>query len=304
LSDCVNEGKCTSSEPCECTPEGECTRPKLLELSPDPATLNCRGAQDCKDTIQDCFENECSCVPGEASLWGSCEVIPCQFTPDCGRLERCIGIQDASCVCNLGSCVVSGGLWFRSPDYTPECTTYQDCDCKGNKTACFCRNDFCREEAWECHEASDCKNLEKCKDKDCTCSGNTCEFECNVEADCAGNSCNTDLGYKCKCEESLCRHERLPQECEDISECVGLGKCQADQPCDCVQGFCTKPWYLYQDKPHLNCRTSQDCLDSILECGNGLNHCPCRDIEKITDYQEQGRCSIEPIPTKAPQPDA
>lgn len=50
----------------------------------------------------------------------------CSFSPDCKEVPRCQGIQDASCVCNFGRCVIDGNPFFRDS----QCNTFQDCACK------------------------------------------------------------------------------------------------------------------------------------------------------------------------------
>ena len=65
----------------------------------------------------------------EAENRSSKAAIPtneCAFCRDCKQVPRCQGIQDASCVCNFGKCVISGNPFFRNN----QCNTYEDCACK------------------------------------------------------------------------------------------------------------------------------------------------------------------------------
>ena len=78
-------------------------------------------------------------------------------------------------------------------------------------------------------------------------------------------SCKAD---KNRCERGQCETASLEEECEEppfgdddpaskiaaISTCVGLGKCAEDEPCDCVNNYCTKPWYVGEDG---NCRQTE-----------------------------------------------
>merc|ERR1712142_1023059 len=118
----------------------------------------------------------------------------CTFSRDCDSYNLCQTIQDAGCVCNFGQCVIRGNPFFRGT----QCEEYTDCACRGTPDTCFCQNGFCQESRWECHEARDCSKLSKCSDKECACSGDLCEHECDKDSDCKDFHCNTALGYTCK----------------------------------------------------------------------------------------------------------
>merc|ERR1712212_284062 len=140
----------------------------------------------------------------------------CSFTADCQNIEFCQNIADASCVCNLGKCIIGGNPFVRNS----ECTTYKDCDCKANPKNCFCHSNACVTSAWECHESSGCAAMEKCAGKECSCQDNTCAWECDRTEDCKDHYCNQALGYKCKCESSICQFERKPEECSNLRDCI------------------------------------------------------------------------------------
>ena len=108
----------------------------------------------------------------------------CQFSRDCQAHAPCQNIADASCVCNFGQCVISGNAFFRGS----ECDKYTDCACRfsyrygqdlvrnliilrNDPASCFCRDGFCQETKWECHKASDCNQLSKCRGRNCACTG-------------------------------------------------------------------------------------------------------------------------------------
>merc|ERR1712142_355605 len=182
--------------------------------------------------------------PAERSL-GSC-----QFTRDCQAHVRCQNIADAGCVCNFGKCIIYGNPFFRGT----ECERYTDCACRGNPDKCFCKGGFCQESEWECHKAADCKKMKKCDGKNCACSGNLCEFDCNKDADCADHHCNKALG---------CRW-----------------KCVSNAPCACTQNYCNLPWWIQSRDQELNCRTDKDCEDTIATCKG--NKCACLNKRKIS----------------------
>lgn len=233
--------------------------------------------------------------PPTAAIGGN----ECTWTRDCSNLPKCRGIQDAACLCRLGSCVVYGNPFFRGT----ECTDLNDCNCRANPEKCYCKNGFCTEERWECHEAPDCKKLPKCKDKNCTCdSENLCEFHCSSNADCLAKdargrfvyACNSITGYTCECQMSQCNLKKLPSQCEEILDCVNSGKCKKDQPCACIENQCVDPWYVQspwrKDFPDKNCRTPDDCDASIQMCQVGL--CQCVDKVKVNQYESWGVCRL------------
>jgi len=126
-------------------------------------------------------------------------------------------VADSGCKCLFGKCVEDGNggcdPWGVCPD--PECDTYKDCDCKSDPKNCFCHDGMCTTEAWECHKApgedgapneKECGALEKCKEKKCSCLGNTCENNCDKAKDCkvSGHWCSKDSDYKCKCTWGMC----------------------------------------------------------------------------------------------------
>jgi len=207
----------------------------------------------------------------------------CQFTQDCSAYPLCQNIQDASCVCNFGKCIISGNPFFRGN----QCNKYTDCACRNNPSQCFCKGGFCTEQKWECHKASDCNLLNKCKGKNCACTGNLCEFECSNDFDCKDKHCNRALGYQCKCEKSLCAYKEKPKECKNIGDCVRQGKCKANKPCACTQNFCTLPWWVQQRNQRENCRSDVDCAQTILDCKRG---CSCQDMRRINDWERRGTC--------------
>merc|ERR1719435_822376 len=120
--------------------------------------------------------------------------------------QSCQRIADADCVCLFGQCVIEGHPFTRGS----ECEQYTDCDCRSTPETCFCKDGYCKETRWECHEKRDCARLTKCGNKDCSCSGNTCEHDCDIDQDCKDFHCNRALGYTCKCENSLCAYKQKP----------------------------------------------------------------------------------------------
>jgi len=212
----------------------------------------------------------------------------CTFSQDCKGYEYCQLIADAYCACNFGQCILTGGLEGELSFRDYECQEYTDCPCKDNPDECFCDSGICEETRYECHDSSDCKKLSKCSDKECACSGFFCEFECSTTDDCKDFSCNKALGYKCKCENSFCDYEKKPTECKSITDCVSNGLCEADKPCDCTQEYCTLPWWLETRDDKLNCRSDEDCEETIAGCAG--KKCFCANIEAVTDWEERGTC--------------
>jgi len=220
--------------------------------------------------------------------------LPCQFTHECRRdHQQCTQIQDAGCVCNHGSCIIRGNPFVRDSDR--ECTSYTDCSCRNNKDRCYCIEGFCENIAWECHEDNDCNGMSKCQGKECTCQESRCEWNCNVDSDCTAGQFYCDwLGYECKCQRGQCDSVRLPAECNTISDCVKLGKCAPNKPCECSDSYsvCTKPWYARYDRDHQQCRPekgNQDCTETVLDCADGS--CSCTDIVKRSEWESYGRCT-------------
>merc|ERR1719206_569046 len=177
----------------------------------------------------------------------------CNFSRDCDSYHYCQAIQDAGCVCNFGQCVIRGSPFFRGS----QCDQYTDCDCRNTPETCFCQDGYCKETRWECHEKTDCARLSKCRDRDCTCSGDLCEHECDTDKDCKDFHCNTALGYNCRCENSLCAYKQKSKECRTIGDCVNQGLCQADTPCACTQEYCALPWWVQDKSTKLNCRSDK-----------------------------------------------
>lgn len=228
----------------------------------------------------------------------------CSFTRDCSSKAECVDIQDASCVCRFGSCITAGNPFFRDT----QCNNYEDCECKETPETCFCRDGTCisdPEDKWECHNSTDCTGLGKCADKECSCSDNLCEYQCSTPEDCVKdeNFCSTTEGYTCGCENSLCVLEKLPSECEELSDCVNLGKCEADKPCACTNNQCLDPWYFkaeWREKhPTKNCRDQTDCNYAIMNCQ--LDQCTCENIEEVTEYESWGECTPNVVETSTDQ---
>jgi len=208
----------------------------------------------------------------------------CSFTRDCEGYEYCQTIQDAGCVCNFGQCVITGNPFFRGS----ECDQYEDFACKNDPANCFCQDGLCKEVRWECHETKDCSKLKKCDAVNCTCSGNLCEFDCEEDTDCEDFHCNTALGYKCKCENNLCAYKQKEKECKSISDCIAKGQCQADRPCACTQDYCTLPWWVQEIDQLTNCRSDQDCEETMFDCQGGK--CSCLDKTPVNDWEMRGTC--------------
>ena len=57
----------------------------------------------------------------------------CSFSRDCQQYTTCQRIQDAGCICNFGSCIISGNPFFRGS----ECDDYTDCACKYKHIVCL-----------------------------------------------------------------------------------------------------------------------------------------------------------------------
>lgn len=207
--------------------------------------------------------------------------LPCSFTKDCKQHATCQNIQDASCVCNFGQCIIHGNPFFRGK----ECDSYEDCNCRNDPKNCVCHNGFCREEAWECHEVSDCINMEKCRGKECACQGNKCEWDCDSDSDCEGFHCNRALGWKCECQKSLCEYVKKREECNNIVSCVRKGLCNNSEPCACTQGYCVDPSWVTNTG---NCRNDKDCESSIVNCKG--RKCDCADIKGSHDWNKMGTC--------------
>merc|ERR1711936_488588 len=190
----------------------------------------------------------------------------CNFSRDCQELRRCKNIADAGCVCNFGKCIIDGNPFFRGS----ECTKYTDCDCKNNKESCFCRGGFCRE--------------------------TKCESDCATDSDCKDFHCNRALGYTCKCENSLCAYKKKTAECKSIVDCIDKGKCTADKPCACTQEFCTLPWWVAESSLEINCRSDQDCEETIANCRG--DKCVCGNMKNINDWEIRGTCGTRTKPKK------
>ena len=175
----------------------------------------------------------------------------CSFTADCQKIQRCQNIADASCVCNFGNCIIGS--------------------------------------ANECHESSECAAMEKCKGKECSCQGNTCEWQCDTTADCKDHLCNKFLGYKCKCESSICEFEKKTNECSNISDCIRKKLCSANKSCQCNwTGYCEKPWWANEERA---CRNDQDCENSLGMCVG--RKCSCKNIRNISEYEKRGTCQLK-----------
>jgi len=220
----------------------------------------------------------------------------CNWSHDCKSYFSCKHIFDAHCVCKFGQCVVQG-LPFMGIGWS-ECKQYTDCDCRKTPETCFCQHGSCEETRWECHEKRDCARLSKCWDRNCTCSGNLCEHQCDTVEDCKDFSCNTSVGYTCKCEDSLCAYKKKPKECRTIEDCVHQGLCQADTPCACTNEYCTLPWWMKDKNSKNNCRNHKDCEEIILDCAGGK--CSCLDMVRTNDWNlimNKGTC----VPTKIPK---
>jgi len=218
----------------------------------------------------------------------------CAFSQDCGKVARCQGIQDAGCACRFGSCAIVGNPFFRGS----ECDTWKDCNCKNKPDICFCRNGFCQDnpqEKFECHTKADCKKLAKCKNKDCACSDDLCEYQCSSKEQCIREKyhCSEVTGYTCKCENSLCRFENLPKECDNIRDCVRKGKCTRDKPCSCTNNQCTDPWFTSTPGyPVKNCRRAEDCDFHLLMCQKGK--CTCENKTKVgSSFETWGECVLK-----------
>ena len=54
----------------------------------------------------------------------------CTFSQDCKGYEYCQLIADASCACNFGQCILTGGLEGELSFRDYECQEYTDCPCK------------------------------------------------------------------------------------------------------------------------------------------------------------------------------
>ena len=60
-----------------------------------------------------------------------------------------------------------------------------------------------------------------------------------------------------RCEKSLCQYEAKAPECKRIEDCVEKKLCTADKPCECLQSYCTKPYWLREENPELTCQKDQ-----------------------------------------------
>jgi len=136
------------------------------------------GKEECMDS------DKCKWIDGNGNArWspqgpqGVCKpreengILSCNWTHDCQSYQACRTLAVSGCVCNFGRCVAGSNPFSRGS----ECDQYTDCDCRNNPETCFCKDGYCEETMWECHEKRDCARLSKCRDKDCTCSGNLCE---------------------------------------------------------------------------------------------------------------------------------
>merc|ERR1712180_17983 len=85
----------------------------------------------------------------------------CQFSPDCKDVQFCQFLADAVCVCKFGQCHIEGQYWGPSPPQ-PQCETWGDCNCSADPSLCYCHNNQCREDRWECHGTQDCNDMDKC----------------------------------------------------------------------------------------------------------------------------------------------
>ena len=66
----------------------------------------------------------------------------------------------------------------------------------------------------------------------------------------------------------------------DVSEL-----CSPEEACQCLQDVCTQPWYV---KGKENCRSDQDCEDTVVMCAGG--QCLCFNSIDMNGKKQLGRC--------------
>merc|ERR1719309_956507 len=207
----------------------------------------------------------------------------CKFSHDCRTNGgSCESIQDASCVCNYGRCLVRGfdpSLWVPGASVRKrECSEYTDCPCSGDRDRCFCIDGECVTEEWECHGDLDCQDQAKCAGKQCTCQGGTCEWQCSSEADCIQNNnafyCEHE-DYQCSCERGQCESvpRNPPLECVESSGTVR----QDGEEWECEDGCNTCSCHGGQFVSTLVYCGTDDALHSPHQamCGNNEEFAPC-----------------------------
>jgi len=224
------------------------------------------------------------CLVITITMTACADEMSCNWSRDCQQYDHCANVADASCVCNFGKCVLSGNPFFRGS----ECNDYKECKCSYDPDNCKCEDGFCREGPVECHKPEDCLKMKKCNGKDCNCSGNLCEWQCDTDPDCKDFYCNTALGYQCKCQKSLCEFVKKPKECKTIDDCVKKGLCGESSPCDCTQEYCETPHWVREGPDGGNCRKDVDCERSILTCRGGK--CVCGNKKDLNPWEKIGTC--------------
>jgi len=218
----------------------------------------------------------------------------CSFSDDCSKVDECVGVQDAACVCNFGSCVIDGNPFTRGL----ECTDFTDCSCSDDAASCFCRNGFCIREAWECHTESDCQNLDKCKNLDCRCSdSDLCEpYDCYEDLDCGHLDCYSNSGCTYSCKNNTCDVLPLdiptyPGQCFTTDDCRYVDFCyeQADSNCVCEANYCIVNGNSPPDIPdflpieNATCLFTKNCAD-VSYCKDLADaSCVCKFGTCVTD---------------------
>merc|ERR1712215_240528 len=152
-----------------------------------------------------------SCAKGLECSYGKCVDDECSFTQDCKKKNGMI--TDGSEYCNFGNCEFRGWMiWSGGKSPPSECNHYTQCACKNDPDNCFCNHyGLCTTKPMECHKTSDCKNMKKCQDLNCSCQSNVCQFECHTAKDCQEkDKFGHNLFYKeegdiWRCENNLCK---------------------------------------------------------------------------------------------------
>lgn len=306
----VSYDKCTYTDTINQQPW--CATVGTVRLTRSGAVLGSRQVGDCD------LSSNCQVEEEEADYEDQTDSEsygPCTFSHDClGEGGSCEHIADATCVCNFGRCLVRGydiERWVGGVQKTrvKQCEKHQDCPCRNETEKCFCIDDKCVNESWECHDDKECSKLAKCDGKQCTCTAGTCEWQCATTEDCVNKNdafyCQ-HLGYECKCSLGQCESVELPEDCvepafgvEDpeaihagLEACVALGKCMSDEPCQCLNNHCTTPWYATEDG---DCRENtgvKDCSDTVLDCIG--DKCLCENVIQIDAYTRLGVCAPNP----------
>lgn len=215
------------------------------------------------------------CHPGSACIQNVCvkaQNKSCSSDLECPEFDRCIQGKCAECGsnkdCNEGLKCNSHGVCVPEKNMVVRCESVRDCG-QGE----ICRNGichaFCTGNTGDCNDDGSCVSMNNmltgiCVSKDAgkvgySCSGDTCEFECDEGKVFLNGTC-----YKARCTKD--------SQCDDDKYCAD-GRCKPKE-CkvndDCKHGVCN----------HFVCECQNDA-----ECGEGYScsENQCKEYECNTE---------------------